>query len=213
MSGRALPQWVLLRKEVRYQMLDDAGEHSNTEPRLARLNDGRLFLRSAEEGDRAFLYQVFETTRAEEFAHIGWAPERISALLAEQFSTQDAYYRRHYPQGRFDVVMRGQTAIGRLYHYWHGSEVRLIDIALLPAYRGAGIGGRLVRAVVARAAAKALPIVLYVEKNNPVQSLYRRLGFEAVGENGVYLQMRRPAAPYVADRVEPVDGLTASDAR
>lgn len=191
-------------------MLDDAGENSNTEQRPNEANGGRLSLRSAEEGDRTFLYQVFESTRAEEFARIGWARERISALLAEQFSMQDAYYRRHYPQGCFDVVMRGQTAIGRLYHYWQGSEARLIDIALLPAHRGAGIGGRLVRALVARAAAKAMPIVLYVEMNNPVQALYRRLGFEAVGENGVYLQMRRPAAPYVDDRAEPVDGLAAS---
>lgn len=191
-------------------MPGDADENSNTEQRPNEANGGRLYLRSAEEGDRTFLYQVFESTRVEEFARIGWARERISALLAEQFSMQDAYYRRHYPQGRFDVVMLGQMAIGRLYHYWQGSEARLIDIALLPAYRGAGMGGRLVRALVARAAAKAMPIVLYVEMDNPVQALYRRLGFEAVGENGVYLQMRRPAAPYADDRSEPVEGLAVS---
>jgi ribosomal protein S18 acetylase RimI-like enzyme len=49
--------------------------------------------------------------------------------------------------------------------------------------------------------------VLYVETDNPVQELYRRLGFEAVGENGVYLQMRRPAAPFIDEGVVPVPGL------
>ncbi|WP_167760258.1 GNAT family N-acetyltransferase [Paraburkholderia pallida] len=166
-----------------------------------------LRLRHAHEGDRALLYAVFESTRAAEFAQAGWSSERVAALLAEQFSMQDAYYRRQYPHGRFDVVMLGETAIGRLYHDWHGSEARLIDIALLPAHRGAGIGARLVRAFVAQAAQRAMPVLLYVEMNNPVQGFYRRLGFEATGENGVYLQMRRPAVPFGQEYVAQVEGL------
>ncbi|MEX3955987.1 GNAT family N-acetyltransferase [Trinickia sp. EG282A] len=172
-----------------------------------------LRLRPAQEHDRPFLQAVFETTRAEEFAQIGWSPERIASLLAEQFSMQDRYYRQHYPHGRFDVVTLGETAVGRLYHSWHGSEARLIDIALMPAHRGAGIGGRLVRAFVAQAARKAMPVVLYVERNNPVQGLYRRLGFETIGESGVYWQMRRPAVPYVDPSEEPVEGLAPGDAK
>lgn len=166
-----------------------------------------LRLRPASESDIAFLRTVFESIRAQEFAQTGWSRERITALLAEQFSMQYAYYRQHYPHGRFDVVMLGETAIGRLYHYWEGAEARLIDIALLPAYRRAGIGGRLIRAFVSQAAARAMAAVLYVEVDNPVQALYRRLGFETVGENGVYLQMRRPAAPFVGESVVAVEGL------
>lgn len=181
-------------------------EHASAEDARARLH-----LRPAHERDRAFLHAVFESTRAHEFAQIGWSADRIAALLAEQFSMQDAYYRRHYPHARFDVIMLGETAVGRLYHDWSGSEVRLIDIALLPAHRGAGIGARLVGAFVAHAAARGLPVVLYVEMNNPVQTLYRRLGFEPVGENGVYVQMRRPVAAYGGEPVAPVPGLQLAD--
>lgn len=164
-------------------------------------------LRAACESDHAFLLAVFESTRAYEFAQLGWDGERISALLAEQFAMQDAYYRQHYCHGRFDVIMSGEVAIGRLYHDWHGDEARLIDIALLPAYRGAGIGTRLLYAFVAQAAAGAMPIVLYVEMNNPVQALYRRLGFESVVENGVYLKMRRPAAAFADESGVFIEGL------
>lgn len=168
-------------------------------------------LRAACETDRAFLLAVFESTRAPEFAQLGWDGERISTLLAEQFAMQDAYYRQHYPHGRFDVIMSGEVAIGRLYHDWHGNEVRLIDIALLPAYRGAGIGTRLLHAFVAQAAAGAMPIVLYVEMNNPVQALYGRFGFESVGENGVYLKMRRPAAAFEYESGVSIEALVSSN--
>ncbi|MCG5073231.1 GNAT family N-acetyltransferase [Paraburkholderia tagetis] len=168
---------------------------------------GDLRLRQAHQNDRAFLYAVFESTRASEFSQAGWSAERVASLLAEQFSMQDTYYRRVYPRGRFDVVMRGEMAIGRLYHDWHGSEACLIDIALLPVYRRAGIGTRIVRAFVAQAAQRSMPVQLYVEANNPVQGLYRRLGFEATGENGVYLQMRRPAVPFEQGSVMNIEGL------
>ncbi|MGN7981093.1 GNAT family N-acetyltransferase [Burkholderia sp. 22313] len=173
----------------------------------------RLYLRPAQESDRAFLRTVFESTRIDEFVQAGLSADRIAVLLVEQFSMQDKYYRAHYPHCRFDVVMLGEHAIGRLYHDWRGSEVRMIDIALLPAHRGAGVGTRLVQAIVSQAAACAMPVVLYVEMNNPVRALYRRCGFEQTGENGIYLQMTRPAAPFDRANVRPVPGLAIEGAQ
>lgn len=199
--------FIQLCKEVRSQMADCHRAGFDSEDDCVEDAHGALRLRPAQEGDRAFLHAVFESTRVQEFAQIGWSADRIAALLAEQFSMQDAYYRQHYRHARFDVVMLGETAVGRLYHDWSGGEARLIDIALLPAYRGAGIGTRLMRAFVAHAAERMLPVVLYVEMNNPVQGLYRWLGFEPAGENGVYLQMRREAAAYRGEGGTVVPGL------
>jgi ribosomal protein S18 acetylase RimI-like enzyme len=168
-----------------------------------------IALRAATDADMDFLRDVFSSTRMQEFISAGMSVEQAEALLVSQFSIQHAYYRQHYPHGRFDIIMQGTSDIGRLYHDWHGDTVQLIDIALLPAYRGAGIGKRLLRAIVAEAAGKRMPMRLYVEFDNPVRKLYRTLGFVPVGENGVYELMRRDVMSFDDDEARaPVKGLS-----
>jgi ribosomal protein S18 acetylase RimI-like enzyme len=168
-----------------------------------------IALRVATDADMDFLRDVFSSTRMQEFISAGMSVEQAEALLVSQFSIQHAYYRQHYPHGRFDIIMQGTSDIGRLYHDWHGDTVQLIDIALLPAYRGAGIGKRLLRAIVAEAAGKRMPMRLYVEFDNPVRKLYRTLGFVPVGENGVYELMRRDVMSFDDDEARaPVKGLS-----
>jgi len=192
---------------MRSQLTGDGEANAGVKvTQMRNLGDG-LQLRPVLESDREFLFSVFESTRADEFARSGLDAERIAALLAEQFSMQDKYYRSHYPNGCFDVIVLNGHRAGRLYHDWRGNEARLIDIALLPMYRGAGVGTRLLEAIVAHAAARAMPVVLYVEADNAVQALYRRLGFETVGQNGVYLQMRRPGVAFDGARGIPAQAL------
>jgi ribosomal protein S18 acetylase RimI-like enzyme len=168
-----------------------------------------IALRAATEADMDFLRGVFSSTRMQEFVSAGMPVEQAEALLVSQFSIQHAYYREHYPHGRFDIVMLGTSNIGRLYHDWHGDTVQLIDIALLPAYRGAGIGTRLMSAIVAEAARKHMPMRLYVEFDNPVRKLYRTLGFVSAGENGVYELMRRDVMSFDDEEAwAPVKGLS-----
>lgn len=155
-----------------------------------------LFLRAATPADRTFLRKVFVSTRFDEFVSSGMGVAQIDTLLAEQFELQDTYYRRHYPGARFDVVMNRGEPVGRLYHHWGEVELRIIDIALMPAQRGAKIGTRIMNALIARAASRGLPATLYVEAVNPVKSLYKRLGFRKMGENGIYEQWHREAAPF-----------------
>jgi ribosomal protein S18 acetylase RimI-like enzyme len=155
-----------------------------------------IALRAATDADMDFLRDVFSSTRMDEFMRGGVPHEKIESLLASQFSIQYSYYRRHYPAGCFDIIMYRGRPVGRLYHDWSGDAAQVIDIALLPAYRGAGIGSYLMRALVFEAARKRMPMRLYVEFDNPVRALYRRLGFVAAGENGVYELMQRDDMPF-----------------
>jgi ribosomal protein S18 acetylase RimI-like enzyme len=68
-------------------------------------------------------------------------------------------------------------------------EIGIIDIALLPTYRGQGLGGILIRGVLADGAAAEVPVRIHVERFNPAMRLYERLGFRCIGDQGVYLHM------------------------
>jgi ribosomal protein S18 acetylase RimI-like enzyme len=151
-------------------------------------------LRPAEPGDREFLLAVYASTRAEELSVVPWTNEEKAAFLRMQFEAQDAHYRTTHPDGRFDVIVRGATPIGRMYVANVAHEIRIIDIALLPEYRGQGVGSDLIARVLAEADAEGLPVTLHVEPWNPARRLYERFGFHTVSVGDVYELMERPAS-------------------
>lgn len=144
-------------------------------------------LRRATAEDAEFLAAVYASTRAAELAVTDWSEAQKAQFCGQQSTAQDAHYRQHYPSAEFSIVEREGAAVGRLYVDRWEREIRIMDIALLPAHRGAGIGTELLRALQeqARAAGKALSI--HVEKFNPALRLYERLGFTVREDKGVYL--------------------------
>jgi len=149
-------------------------------------------LRPASSADRPFLAQVYATTRAEELALVPWTEEQKARFVAHQFEAQDAHYRTHYGDGTFDVIEVDGEPAGRLYVHRGPSEIRIVDITLAPAFRGRGLGTRLLRALIDEAEDRGCKLSIHVEMNNPAQRLYERLGFRPAGEHGVYRLMERP---------------------
>jgi ribosomal protein S18 acetylase RimI-like enzyme len=153
-------------------------------------------LRPATPDDREFLLAVFRTTRDDELALTDWSESEKAAFVDAQFRAQDSHYREAYPDGRFLVVARDGEPIGRLYVTRLADELRVIDIALMPAQRGQGIGTSLLAAVIAESDAAALPVRLHVEPWNGAKRLYERLGFRTLEVHGIYeLMERAPAGP------------------
>lgn len=139
--------------------------------------------------DDSFLAGVYASTRAEELAVTGWSEEEKAVFCRKQFDAQSAHYRENYPGASLQIIERAGAPIGRLYVARWEREIRIMDIALLPTHRGAGIGAQLLRELQheARAAGKSLSI--HVERFNPALRLYERLGFKQVEDKGVYLLM------------------------
>ncbi len=148
-------------------------------------------LRPISEGDLDLLCRVYASTREDEKALVGWSDSEWNEFIRVQFHLQHTQYMRNYLSPSFDVIMLGNTPVGRLYIDRTPEEIRIIDICLLPGYRGRGIGAGLMRKIMREGDASGIPVTLHVEKNNPALSLYRRLGFEQVNSTEVYYFMKR----------------------
>lgn len=146
-------------------------------------------LRPCGPDDIPFLYQVYASTRLDELAPLGWSAAQQHAFLSQQFEAQHQYYHTHYAGADFLVILRGEQPIGRMYVERCPDQLRLIDIALLPGQRGAGIGSHLLRELLAEAQACDKPVRIHVEKYNPALRLYQRLGFAPIEDRGVYWYM------------------------
>ncbi|HEX3701819.1 MAG TPA: GNAT family N-acetyltransferase [Vicinamibacterales bacterium] len=162
--------------------------------RTAR-ESGRLRLRTTTSGDLPFLLRLYASTRVEELDLTDWDAATRAAFVEMQFRAQRTHYLTHFPDAQCDVVELEGIDIGRLYVRRSGSDIVLMDIALLPAYRSAGIGSELLRALLNEASSSGRAVVLHVEANNPrAHDWYQRSGFVDVSSSGVHTLMRRDPA-------------------
>lgn len=149
-----------------------------------------MTLTAATAADREFLFEVYAASRDTEMALVPWSEDQKRNFLRMQFDAQDRHYRAHYPDAQFQIIRHEDRAVGRLYVYESAAEIRIMDIALLPAWRGMGIGSGLLREILARAASSNRFVTLHVEHHNPARRLYDRLGFRPIRDEGVYLRMQ-----------------------
>ncbi len=153
------------------------------------MGKNEIKLRPIKPEDEEFLYQVYASTRQDEMAMVDWAKEQIENFLRMQFNAQHTYYQENYVGSGFDVILEGDTPVGRLYVAKWEKEIRIIDIALLPEFRRKGIGSMFLKDIMAEAAKENKPVSIHVEHYNPALSLYERLGFRQIDDTGVYFLM------------------------
>lgn len=150
---------------------------------------GPISLAPAEASDEAVLYQTFASTRAEEMALTGWNVDQQEAFLRMQYEAQRRSYRNDLPDAEYSVIRCDGTAAGRLILDRTPEEIHVVDIALLPDFRGQGIGSTLMKAIMEEAAHSAKTVDLHVERFNPALRWYESLGFSVVDSGPIYLKM------------------------
>jgi ribosomal protein S18 acetylase RimI-like enzyme len=145
--------------------------------------------RSATAADAAFCFSVYASTRAEELAAWGWGAAQQEIFLKMQFAAQAASYRADFPGASHAIVLRGDRPVGTLIVNHTAEEIRLVDVALLPEHRGAGLGTAVIRHLQAEARGRGRPLRLQVLKTNPAARLYARLGFITIGSDEMRVEM------------------------
>jgi ribosomal protein S18 acetylase RimI-like enzyme len=150
----------------------------------------RIRFRPIQATDQAFLNQVYASTRMEEMAQVDWPSEQKEAFLNQQFLAQHDYYLKVYPNAFYWIILMDAQAAGRLYLHHGETSHRIIDIALLPAFRNLGIGAYILHLIIKEAFTLGKSVSIHVEHFNPALHLYQRLGFKHIDTfNSVYYLM------------------------
>ncbi|MEO6686387.1 MAG: GNAT family N-acetyltransferase [Dyadobacter sp.] len=155
-----------------------------------KLTDKTIQLRKIKQDDLSVLREIYGTTRQLEMDRVPhWTDLMKSEFIKQQFQAQHSHYQNNYPEADFWILERNNNVIGRLYVEDNSkqSAIRIIDITLLPEFRGKGSGTGILKDLIQKASDCNLPLSIHVESFNPAKRLYERLGFKMISEtNGVY---------------------------
>jgi len=152
---------------------------------------GGVSLRPETDGDAEFLLRLYLSVRWPELEAVNWPDEVKYSFLCDQFRIQTQQYGAYYPGLERWIVESDSGPIGRLYVHTTETEMRVVDISLLPECRGRGIGRALLEQAGCRADSLGKSLRLHVEQHNPALRLYRRLGFQVIDSTGLYWLLER----------------------
>ncbi|HEY3484365.1 MAG TPA: GNAT family N-acetyltransferase [Ilumatobacteraceae bacterium] len=135
-------------------------------------------LRPATPSDEEFEFGVFAAGWQLSLRELGWPDDVIDAFVRQQF---DVRRPQHLAGGAVTQIIRhGGNDVGVVTVRRDEAEIRLVDIAVVPAARGQGLATCVIEALLADADHGGFPVWLHVAADNPARHLYERLNFEAV---------------------------------
>lgn len=160
-------------------------------------NDPELRLRPAGPTDEPFLRNLFAEERAGQFTTAGLSGPILDQVIAQQYRSQAAGYAAQFPDAISLIVTKSGRAIGRLLLHCAGQPWHIIDIALLPAACGRGLGAEIIDALEAGARQHGVGALTLsvLATNEAARRFYLRQGFAEVGAAGAaHIAMRRDIA-------------------
>lgn len=151
---------------------------------------GKITFRIIENSDDEFLFQLFASTQdAEMNALIGWGDGDKDHFLRGQFAAQSRAFALNYIGAVHRIIELDGMPIGRLIINRSDESLRIVDLSLMPLYRGRGIGTDILRSLMNEAHGGDVPVRLAALPNSPAVRLYLRHGFRAVEERGRHVEM------------------------
>jgi ribosomal protein S18 acetylase RimI-like enzyme len=144
---------------------------------------GPLQLRTLTADDMPQVQRIYTASRWDDPVLTLWPQDQLAAFLQSQCHAQHQHYSQHYAGAEFKLLELDGQVVGRLYWQCLQSELRLIEITVLPEFRARGLATLLVQHLQGLAAQRNVPLALNVAcTNHRALALYQRLGF-ALGDN------------------------------
>lgn len=140
--------------------------------------------------DKLFLEGLYANSRAWEFQHVIMSDMEKKRFLKWQFEAQTKSYEMSFLSATHRIIHLENIDIGRLIVNRRDDALHIIDLSILSAYQGRGIGGDILMALKNEAEGGKVPVELSVIQTNPALDLYLRHGFIKTGINGQHTEMK-----------------------
>ncbi|MES2945427.1 MAG: GNAT family N-acetyltransferase [Pseudomonadota bacterium] len=157
-----------------------------------------MVLRSVTPQDQAFVDALYASTR-DDLMPLGGDAGFLLQLIKMQQQTQMAGFALLFPGAVHQLIeitgLPGEPAaspepVGRVVVHSSPTDLRLLDIAVMPGHRRAGIGKSVLLALQHSARAQGLGMSLAVSKtNHAARQLYLAHGFGVSSEDALFEQM------------------------
>jgi ribosomal protein S18 acetylase RimI-like enzyme len=149
-----------------------------------------LTLRPAQAADQSAIDQLYFACRADLHA-LPMPAEIIAHLIKQQQQIQAHGLSQQYPKAQTLVLAQGAQVLARIIFDTGSTDIRLIDIMVLPMVQRRGLARQLLRYLQQQAASQQLPLRLGVMKDNPKAiALYLSCGFRVSSEDYLEQQMQ-----------------------
>lgn len=144
-------------------------------------------LRPSVPEDDPFLAAVYGSTRQQELAMVPWTDEQKDAFIRFQLTAQLTYYRAEFPNAEYLIILHDGEPVGRLYLDLRESEIRIMDITLLPEHRGKGISSAIIHRLKEKAFALGKKLSINLDKLSQSQPIFERFGFKPTEDVGFHV--------------------------
>ena len=150
-------------------------------------------LRAETPDDEAFLRRLIWETIALELGADRWPDPMRTQLLTIQYQNRRMGPRAGFPEGESHVIQWNDFAAGWIFFVQMETQLHLVEIMVLPDFRGKGIGADAIRQVMGLAAGNPVRLRVNVMNAGAIR-LYERLGFQKVGGSEVQHEMEARAS-------------------
>lgn len=148
-----------------------------------------IYLRTLQPDEENYWREVFFDSVRSHFTVLKLPDEQLNLLLEQQFQAQNSAYRANHPQASNEIILFRDVPAGRVIYTTEHQRLSIVDMSVSSKFRGRGIGTKILEWFIEQSRSSGLPIRFYVEKSNPAQKLYERLGFEVKADIVSHFEM------------------------
>lgn len=147
-----------------------------------------ITFRNVSERDSEFIEKVYRSTREDELKLTNWSEDQKQRFIMMQSMAQLADYKQKFKGATYQVILFKNKPAGRLFQWESDEAIHVIDISLLPEFRGKGIGKKILTDILQSAKTKNKKVTLNVLKNSDAKRLYSRLGFKKTKDSNQHYE-------------------------